>query len=146
MVIGDEFKKEEKYMKTNTTTKETFEQVHDEHFFKSMAELDEFIKSLDPLDELKPVKKEINWKPQKRIDPKTGREFLATHPAQIYENEKTIQPAKKRGRSRKRKVPVDFLQPKVKDCESCGRHFIATAPNMKYCNECSEKGGELVKS
>lgn len=129
-------------MRTDIMTKETFDPVHDEQYFASEETFHQFVESQDELEELTPVKKEINWKPQKRVDPKTGEKFLAYHPAQIYAHDpKEEQKAKK---PKQRKAPNEYFEDKVKDCQNCGQNFIATAPAMKYCENCSEKGGKLL--
>jgi DnaJ-class molecular chaperone len=34
---------------------------------------------------------------------------------------------------------------RTRECDKCEHEFFMTAPNMKYCEECSTKGGVRVK-
>lgn len=118
-------------MRTEPITKESFEPVHQDHYFQDRQSFQFFIEGLDPLKTFKPVKREINWEPQKRIDPNTGKEFLASHPAQVYADEKEP-PKKKRGRPKKKRTPVDYFEPRERKDPETGETFIATHPAQKY--------------
>lgn len=71
-------------MRTDPITKETFEPKTPNQHFASKEAFSQFIDELDPMDEFKPVKREINWAPRIRKDPITGEEFTAKHPAQKH--------------------------------------------------------------
>lgn len=70
--------------RVDVITKEKFETKNSNHYFENKESFLEFIEDMDPMDEFVPEKREINWEPQERTDPKTGEKFIAYHPAQIY--------------------------------------------------------------
>lgn len=125
-------------MRTCPITKEEFEPNNPDHFFSSSEAFVKFINELDPMETFEPEKREINWTPQERVDPRTGQKFMATHPAQIY--------APDTEEDETQKTPSDYFEPQEKECAKCGRKFLKTKPAMKYCEECSDKGGELLES
>jgi len=121
-------------MRTCPTTKEKFEPKNADHFFTSVDAFEKFIDSVDPLKEFKPQKREINWTPQVRFDPNTGEKFLAEHPAQIFAPKKDED-----------KDPSEVYEAQEKECAKCHRKFLRVKPAQKYCEECSDKGGELLE-
>lgn len=125
-------------MRTCIITNETFEPKNPDHFFSSVDAFNTFVKQLDPMDSFNPEKREIQWSPQERIDPKTGKKFLAMHPAQIYAPDTEEEKEEANSTATPTKVHV-------KECAKCHREFLRTSHGMKYCEECSERGGELVK-
>lgn len=71
-------------MRTDPITKEIFVPNNPNHYFASDDSFISYLDTIDPVDEFKPVKREINWSPQERVDPRSGKTFFAEHPAQIY--------------------------------------------------------------
>lgn len=125
-------------MRTCPITKDEIEPKNPDHFFSSEEVFLKFVEDTDPMETFEPEKREINWTPQERIDPRTGKKFLAAHPAQIYAPEVEEVEEKKTS-------PNDYFEPQEKECAKCHRKFLRTKPAMKYCEECSDKGGELLE-
>lgn len=125
-------------------TEEDFVPNTPEHYFSSKEAFEQFIDATDPMDEFVPEKREINWSPQQRIDPKTGEKFLASHPAQKYATPDTLI-KEKIEETNKRTGRLRNYEPRIKECNECHRQFIATKPAMRYCEDCSPKGGKLVQ-
>lgn len=71
-------------MRKDPITDELFEPRTKEHFFKTKANFEAFIERLDPVDEIKEVKREINWSPITRTCINCDAAFIATHPARVY--------------------------------------------------------------
>lgn len=124
-------------------TEKTFTPKTPEHYFISKEAFDDFVEETDPLEEFHPIKRKPNWSPQERVDPNTGARFIANHPAQKYATEDTI--IKEKEPKTEEKKSARKYEPRVKDCKECNRPFVATKPAMRYCEECSPKGGKLVK-
>lgn len=119
-------------MKTTRTcpyTDKSFSPKTPEHYFFSASALDKYIESCDPLDSFEPTFRDVNWVTQTRVDPITGEEFVATHPAQKYAHQEE-----------------EAYTPRTKECLECNHLFHADKPNTRYCVECSPKGGERVTS
>jgi len=131
-------------MKTDPISKESFSPVSKEHFFKSKMTFEAFIERLDPVDELKETKREINWGPIDRKCSECGDEFTAEHPATMY-----CENCRKEKEEEENKVakfsPVDAYEPREKECKKCENIFLSTKPAMKYCEKCSEFGGKVIK-
>jgi hypothetical protein len=71
-------------MKKNSLLKEEFDSKSPVHHFATKGSFLKFIEEVDPMDDFKPEKRQINWAPRERTDPITGVKFTAYHPAQIY--------------------------------------------------------------
>lgn len=125
-------------MRSCIITKDKFTPKNPDHFFSSVDAFEKFISLQDPMDTFQPKKRSITWTPQERIDPKTGKKFMAEHPAQVYKPSDEPQEPK-------RTNPNENFEAVEERCHKCERLYIRTKPAMKYCNECSEYGGHLVK-
>jgi len=119
------------------TTEETFTPKNPDHFFNSSDAFYKFIDSIDDGKDFVSEKRQINWSPRERIDPQSGEKFKTKHPARIYKTEQKEE--------KKTKSPNDYFKPTPTDCGKCGKKFMREIPPMKYCCECSDKGGKLIK-
>lgn len=132
-------------MRTDPISNETFEPKTKEHFFKSKASFEAFIERLDPVDELKEIKREINWGPIERKCTECGDEFVAQHPATMYCENCRVDEEEDSNEKVVRFSPVDAFEPREKECKKCSNVFVSTKPAMKYCEQCSEYGGKVIK-
>lgn len=132
-------------------TLEQFEPRTQEQMFINKGSFLTFIESLDPLDSFEVVKRKIGWDPIERNCRECGEKFVADHPAIHYcenhrhhqENQENQENRKEEG-DKKKVAPRDYYKPREKECMKCQNLFVSTTPAMRYCENCSDKGGKLV--
>lgn len=139
-------------MRMDPITKEEFEPTTPEQVFINPESFLTFMEGLDPMETFEITKRKIDWEPIERKCRQCEAHFIADHPAMHYcelhrasqESEGGIEEKSEQG-NKKRLAPLDHYKPRKRDCVSCGSFFMSTTPAMRYCENCSEKGGKIIK-
>ena len=136
-------------MRRDPVTQKTFEPQNAEQLFIDKESFLSFISTLDPLDTFEINKRKIGWEPIERSCRQCGKTFIAEHPAMHYCEEhraSSVEVETADEEPKRRIAPLEYFKPKIRACVNCNRDFISTTPAMRYCEECSDKGGKLIET
>jgi Zn finger protein HypA/HybF involved in hydrogenase expression len=131
-------------------TEETFEPKNPDQVFLNKEAFNEFIKEMDPLENFEINKRKIGWEPAERLCRDCNTPFIAHHPAmhycELHRAAPTTPEETHEDGDRRRLAPKEYYKPREKECVNCESIFLSTTPAMRYCENCSIKGGKLIKT